>query len=383
MNAIDFPSNNVGYIVGEDTTLLKSIDGGQTWQELPTTGINITTGFDDNFTDIDFVDENVGFLVAGYSGIYATTDGGQTWSIVSGQTSNMCFPQVVYPFSQDHYFAGGAGCFQGAIIDKYQSGTWTTGTLANTFWDTQETVVEMSFRGNTRGLAATRSEYMLRTVDGGITWDTVSTNIMGDLTAVVMVNDTLCYAGYDENGGGFGLLRSIDGGLTWEQDVNSATFFYPAFLSVHAANNGDVYSGAAPSFGGGGLIFETTDGTNWMYQSVDQPINDLASYWDDVTFGVGDSGYLVVNTPLSNLGIQHHSELQFECYPNPVSKQLIIRNPTGEGEVSIRDANGRLLQTQGMNAEMETIDCSHLCAGVYFVVIQQNDQIGVKKFIKE
>ena len=81
-----------------------------------------------------------------------------------------------------------------------------------------------------------------------------------------------------KNGGGFGILRSDDGGLTWSQDINSATFFYPAYLSVAVASNGDFYSGARPSSSPGGLMFETTDGVNWNYEPVDQPINSIDSY---------------------------------------------------------------------------------------------------------
>ena len=34
LKVIDFPTNLVGYIGGEDSLLLKTIDGGQTWEKL-------------------------------------------------------------------------------------------------------------------------------------------------------------------------------------------------------------------------------------------------------------------------------------------------------------------------------------------------------------
>lgn len=386
LNAIDFPSNNVGYIVGEDSTILKTINGGQTWETLGMNGISISS-LSDNFTDIDFIDENTGFLISGYSGTYKTTDGGQTWAIVTGQMSNMCFPHTVYPFSNTNFFVAGGGCFEGAIIDHFVNNQWNNANLSLNFWNSNETIVEMSFNDLSQGLAATRSEYILKTIDAGVNWDTISTGISGELTSVVMVNDTLCFAGYDEIGNGFGILKSVDGGLTWIQDINSATFYYPAYLSVHAAQNGDIYSGAVPSNSPGGLIFESTDITNWNYYNVDQPINAMTSYGSDITFGIGDSGYLVVNTPIVDLGIDGIDGIDlidFNVYPNPVLSELTIENPNTEMmEVTILDASGRILATEFAQSGLNTIDCSNLTNGMYFVKAKIGNKFGLQRIVKQ
>jgi photosystem II stability/assembly factor-like uncharacterized protein len=384
LNAIDFPSPNVGYIAGEDSTILKSIDGGQTWTQLGLNGIGIS-GLDDDFTDIDFVDENVGFIVCGYSGTYRTLDGGQSWTLMTGQTSNMCFPHTVYPFSETDFFSGGAGCFEGAIIDHYVNGTWTTGNLGLNFWDSNQTLLEMSFSDNNRGVAATRGEQMLRTVDGGVNWDTISVNVPDRLTSVVMVNDTLCYAGYEDlNAQGFGILTSIDGGLTWTQDINSATFYYPSYLCVHAADNGDVYSGGFSSNSPGGLIFESTDGTTWDYQTVGQPINDMTSYDSDVTFGVGDNGYLVVNTPPASLSLGTIEPIEFNMYPNPFQNEIIINNESNEKiTATLIDVNGKVLKTQVLVSGETIFNCEELSKGVYLIEIEQGYTRTIKRIIKQ
>ncbi len=380
LSAIDFPTSSVGYIVGYDSTILKTTDGGQTWSQLGLNGIVISSG-DDDFTDVHFVDENTGFIVSGYTGVWKTVDGAQSWSNVSAA---MCFPYTVLPTSGTDYIIGGGDCFEGARLDVVSNSISTPATISTNFWDTQEIVVEMSFANSMLGLAAVRNQYMLRTIDGGSNWDTIPTNISGVHTSVVMVNDTLCYAGYDENGSGFGVLKSTDGGLTWIQDFNSVTFLYPAFLSVHAAGNGDIYAGAVPSTLPNGVIFEAEDGVNWNYTNVDQAINAMTSYGSDVTFGVGDSGYLVVNTPLAELAVNHYTELDVNFYPNPVKNHLCVQNLKGStGQISIRDANGRLLLSKSISSNIETIDCSELSNGVYFVTIHQDNQHGTKKFIKE
>ncbi|MFK7785192.1 MAG: YCF48-related protein [Crocinitomicaceae bacterium] len=382
LNAIDFPSNNVGYIVGQDTTILKTTDGGQTWTQLSLNGIGIAA-LSDDFRDIQFIDENTGFLVAGYSGVYKTIDGAQSWTLVQ---HNMCFPETVFPFSESDYLIGGGDCFTGAKIDKVVNSVSTPASItADGFWFDYEIVLEMSFSGSNRGLAALRNEYMLRTLDGGLNWDTIPVNVPGAITSVVMVNDTLCYGGYeDPNSQGFGILKSIDGGLTWTQDVNSATFYYPTYLCVEAASNGDIYSGGFSSNSPGGLIFESTNGTSWDYQDVEQPINDMTSCGSDITFGVGDSGYLVVNTPVSELSVDDLQLIDFEVYPNPFQQEFMVNNSANEKlEATLLDASGRSVKTMYLELGDNTVNCEGLKNGMYFLQLIQGDTRIVECIIKQ
>jgi photosystem II stability/assembly factor-like uncharacterized protein len=383
LRSIDFPSSNTGYIVGDSATILKTTDGGQTWVEMPTTGIQINQ-FSTTFWDVDFVDDNVGFLSADYNGLYKTTDGGQTWSSMVGQVSNMCFHYAVYPFSANDFIAGGSGCFQGALLDHFENGTWTTGNLASILWDSQQHVTQISFANANVGLAATKSHYMLRTTDGGANWDTIPTSTTGFLTSVVMVDEFLCYAGYDEMGSGLSLMKSTDGGLTWQYDVNTGTFYYPAFLSVHASPAGDIYSGAISTIASGGLIFETSDGTNWSNTTVDQPINGFASSEQDITFGVGDNGLIIVNTAPDFLGTTEFDLQNFKMYPNPASNELIVHNPLNEiNEVFIYDLMGSQVITGSMTSGANTIDISTLSTGVYSVRLQIGNKFQVNRLVKD
>ena len=387
--AIDFPSSSVGYIVGEDTTILKTTDGGQTWSQLSTNGIQ-TQSLAYAITDVHFVDELIGFIVVGYSGTYKTIDGGQSWALVAGQTSNMCFPQTIYPFSENSYFIGGAGCFEGAIIDEFASGTWTRNTPAGLFWDSQENVQEIDFVNSNLGLAAVKNQYLLRTTDGGQSWDTVPTGIdpNGFLTSVLMVNDTLCYAGYaNVNTSGFGVLMSVDGGLTWAEDVNSATFFYPDYFCLTSANNGTIYSGGQPSFGAGGLIFETTLGatTIWDYATVDQPIYDMDSYGNAITFGVGDSGYVVVNTPTIDLAVQQLDVIPtISMYPNPANVELIVESSATILSVKVVNLAGMETKVRQQALTNKAIlNVSELSSGLYSVLITTENGNTTKRFCVE
>lgn len=61
-------------------TILKSVDGGQVWQE-----ITIDTVPDD-VQMVGFIDENIGFVGGHFDGYYQTADGGQTWEFHNENT---------------------------------------------------------------------------------------------------------------------------------------------------------------------------------------------------------------------------------------------------------------------------------------------------------
>ena len=86
LNSISFGTPQVGYIGADDTTLLKTIDGGITWNLMPLTGINLHMIQD--IVHVDFLNANEGYivinnsenLVSHNSATLFTSDGGITWS---------------------------------------------------------------------------------------------------------------------------------------------------------------------------------------------------------------------------------------------------------------------------------------------------------------
>jgi photosystem II stability/assembly factor-like uncharacterized protein len=385
LNDIDFPTDMVGYIAADSGILLKSIDGGENWDEVIHSGIDPTNSF--NFVDIDFVDADNGFAVTGPTmpTVFKTVDGGTTWEDISAPFTSVCYKNSLFAIDANNTFLGGAGCFQSGQIERFNNGVWSVMGVNYESFDTYETVLSIDFYNNNYGLAAMRGQFMLRTIDGGTTWDTIPTGISatGHLTSVDIVNDTLAYAGYDENGGGFGILRTVDGGLTWEQDMESATFFYPAFLSVAHSSIGDIYSGALSSNSPGGLIFERTTGNTWWdYQQVDQAIYSMDGYGDDVMFGVGDSGYVVVNTPFNQLSTTNNYDLiELTVFPNPANDRINVKQEGGFMNIQILSIQGQVVHQSELTKSLETIDISNLESGTYLLYCDlRSDPV---KFIKQ
>ena len=385
LNAIDFASATVGYIVGDSTTLLKTVDGGLNWTVVNHSGLS-TSSFSHRLVDVKFIDEQIGFVVLedDNDGAFKTIDGGLTWTPASNSGSNLCFKHSVYVNSETDYFVGGAGCFQSAQVDHYSNGAWSISTINYETFNPDDYVTEMDFHTNV-GLAALNGQYFLRTVDGGATWDSIPSQLNTDrkLTSVMFVSADTVYAGYEQDIlPGFGFLISTDAGLTWS--VQSTTgFFYPAARSFMQSNNGNLYAGgiAVNDFG---IIFASTDGVTWTEETVDYPLNDMAGYGNDVAFAVGDSGYVITNLTTGTLGLSDGAEtLDINVYPNPTHDLLYVESESGTPAFyNLLNLQGQVV-LRGIDAgDASAVDLSHLPAGVYFLKPADGARHAVHRIVK-
>jgi photosystem II stability/assembly factor-like uncharacterized protein len=80
--AISFPNANVGYIAGANGTILKSTDAGLSWKKIRN-GDAITVS-DKAFRDIYFLDEDYGYIIGEGGLCWRTEDGGDNWIIIDG-----------------------------------------------------------------------------------------------------------------------------------------------------------------------------------------------------------------------------------------------------------------------------------------------------------
>ncbi|MEZ4938511.1 MAG: YCF48-related protein [Crocinitomicaceae bacterium] len=389
LTTIDFPSPMVGYIGGEDSVLLKTIDGGQTWNQVNFTGITFLSGGYD-FMRLDFVDENIGYATIGpYTGTYKTTDGGLTWTQIT-TSGSLCYNHGLYMMGDGYGFVGGAGCFQGENMDKISAGVSSAVTINTPSWN-NHLIVDIDFNPNqfnSFGLAVSSGGRVLRTTDFGNTWDTITTHLTNTtpLTSISIVNDTLAYAGYDAGGSIQGLLISTDAGLTWASDINTGSFHYPIFYDVYKAPNGNVFSGAKSTTTGDGVIFEKDELGVWSAIDVNFPIRNMTSYNDSIVWGVGENGYVVTNRNFSQLSVfEHNTEYKLTVYPNPASEAISLQLPENLSqttyEIEICALNGQVLR-QFYN-ESKNLPIKNLNTGKYLLKIKFNFTVWHTLFIKE
>ncbi|MFT5981485.1 MAG: hypothetical protein ACI898_002265 [Flavobacteriales bacterium] len=71
-------------------------------------------------------------------------------------------------------------------------------------------------------------------------------------------------------------------------------------------------------------------------------------------------------------------------YPNPTNSTLTLQSESGKvmnGDVSIFDLNGRLIESKNMNASFMQFDVSALQAGVYVIQLRQSTGVSTVQFM--
>jgi photosystem II stability/assembly factor-like uncharacterized protein len=384
LRSIQFVNDQIGYI-GGDSTLLRTTDGGLTWTAVAIDTIPINAWQQLDIYDMHWFNENHGIIMSGiWSGAFETFDGGTSWVTVPFAHNGFCQTTAVHFIDQTTGFAGGAGCFEGHIIDRFANGTWAETTDPES-WDPQSWISAIGFRDADLGLAGTANGTLLRTTDGGLTWDSVP-NVAGDsaITDFIFHADGRIRATH-RYGEAFGIMISTDDGLTWQYDNETSTFFYPKMNAAHIDGIGTTYLGGMETNSNiNGVIFNDRGGF-WNWDMVDEPVNDIASHSDSITFLVGDSGSIRVNIDPILLGLSTATEgIGFQLAPNPVHDLVRISGITGTiGYIRILDMAGREVAGVSAPTIATGIDVSHLRAGTYSLSVQTDMGIGTRMFIKD
>lgn len=384
LNCVDFPSENIGYIGGNDTLLLKTTDGGDNWTSIDFQGVTVFGG-GEHITAIQFLNDTVGYMVVGpYGGTYKTTDGGFNWTLQT-VTGNFCYVDALHFFNETDGVLGGSGCFEGELIQLINAGSSSLANAESGFGGGPNSMItDFDFLNGSLGLATSADSRIYRTTDGGANWDTIPVPVSTPLTSVKFIDDTLVYAGYDDLGGSFGLLVSTDAGASWGMDGNSATFYYPAFHEIIETNSDQIYVGAAAQFEPG-LIMEY-NGQWWNYYNVDQPIFGMDTYSDSVVWAVGDSGYVVTNFQAGSVGLgASKKQIEFNVYPNPCQDAIAINLSGYDNDVDellIFDMNGQERLKLNGSSIQQSIDVSALSAGMYMICLRSKNGVSTERFIK-
>ena len=413
---IDFPSPEIGYIGAANGELLKSTDGGFTWELVSFTVSTPNPNVLGAIYDIEFSDVNNGYMLMSTNGpswnasyLYTTSDGGNTWQNFT-HDGNVMEMGSIFSNNNDHLFLGGVGFFESSLILEYDNFSWSQNVgIPTSISPTTAVVVDMDFHENL-GLAATNGEYILRSDDYGQTWDTVNTNIDENtlISSVLIIDEFIAYAGYENNGISFGLLKSEDGGLSWSQDMNSATFLYPKWNCLDQSES-TVINHVRPVYAGGtigtgtsaefnGVIFESFDGFNWNYSVVEKSINAISSndYEQFIdftggtnlikkTFAVGNSGYLITNDTIQSLSINESDVFDLEIYPNPAIDQVTITIENANSwDVKIFDNSMKEMSVDiDSSKSKKKINISTLAAGIYYITFTNKGQKITKTVVKK
>ncbi|MDR3610076.1 MAG: YCF48-related protein [Ignavibacteriaceae bacterium] len=287
LNTISSFDTSTIVAAGELGTILRSTDGGTTWN-----ANNVSSSI--IFYGSAFTPSGTGWLVGNAGTILKTTNSGLSWNLQNSGVSSVV--TGIYAFDNQIVIAITS---DGTVIKTTNGGTtWSLqATIPNAgvlrsvhFLDTQTGFIA---GGNFSGTLYFTGGYVYKTTDGGTTWKLVfsSSRI---LTGVQAVSNTMVYTvglnGY--------FYRSTDGGTNWSyRDPGTSDWLFA--LHFFSDNEGFILGGSSnyPP-----LINYTTNGTKWSTFSASPTYKVNSCSFPNINTGfcANDGGVLLKLTRNSN-----------------------------------------------------------------------------------
>ena len=369
LHDIFFINQDIGWVVGNDGVIRKTIDGGVTW-----TGS--LSGVIWDLRGVFFQNATRGWAVGKEGTLLITTDGGTSWSSTnnSGVTEHL---RSVYFASDNNGWAVGDN---GTNLQSTDNGvTWSTGSLPGNL-----AFSDIYFKNATTGWVTSQLGNIYRTTDGGTTWEESSAG-SDDLTAVHFIDAS---TGWTSTTVDTIIYKSTDGGANW----------IPQDISGEGNLNGVFSVSPSEVWGVGNKMtcIKTDDGGNtWNGVEVDSSTpDDLrdAFFFPGIRGWVcGEDGRIyrtdvMVSTEETWAAKGYHL---FDNAPNPFQESTMLGFEIPQSEmISIRvyNLNGKLVKSiapQNYPAGIHHMEFERngLAEGMYFFELKAGDFVDTKKMI--
>ncbi len=395
---VRFTGPTTGIAVGYQGAILRTIDGGTTWEAQ-------ASGTTNHLRGVDFPEPSTGIAVGEFGTILRTTDGGVSWSDLSippTQTTNLSFLGVAFGDPSSGLVVGRLDSALGpqtmltrsAILRTTDGGqNWVRVSVS---WDRELSAV--SFGGLSTATAVGAGGLIIRTTDRGIHWDAqegISDPETGKEPITALRLNGVTFAGPFSGivVGDYGtILRTLDGGATWEIDSSGTTSNLYGAWSVNGAD--------AVVVGNVATILTTSDGGATWHRTAATTTNNLyAVHFLDVDRGtiVGDKGIVLrtalASTPTSVPGnervLMPEDFSLSQNYPNPFNGMTNFEyRIANRGFVSLKvfDILGREIATLVDGEKLPGVyrvqwNAANFASGVYFCRMQSGNFIQTRKVL--
>ena len=251
LSAICFVDDTHGWTVGDEGTILHTSDGGNTW-------LSKKSPVPFFLLDVQFIDKQTGWIVTERTTILHTTDGGRSWAI-QFQDQDYMLKAISFCDSMHGWAVGEYGFIyhtaDGGTTWEHQAGRFDwdeeTGEIigGNYLFD----VVAMD---PSNAWAVGIDGYVSRTIDGGKTWERVTTTIPAThllgITAGKKGGILIC--------GESALFVSADGGRTFSQRSEDPVITYGWLNNATVAPDGRMIAAGKE----GWVYMSSDDGKSWQ-----------------------------------------------------------------------------------------------------------------------
>ncbi|MCK6604866.1 MAG: YCF48-related protein [Ignavibacteriaceae bacterium] len=320
VNSVQYLNNNTWFYCGNNGYFAKTTDGGQTFTHKYDAGLPLPVQPEalNNNMDLHFFDETNGIMVGTGSVILKTTNGGTSWNPVPGNPLNTLvrnLQAIYFTDSQNGYISGSNG-----VILKTTDGGNSWSILSQSLVTT--TISDIWSLDNQIVITSTQTGNVLRSSDGGATWASVSTGA-GFVGFAVAGNSTMILTG----GGNGRVRKSTDLGLTWtaaNTGIAASAIIYDIEITenyIHVTGTGrTVYS-------------STNSGSNWSSRLIISELSHnilklAASPSGDTILTVGNLGgnyalFGLNSTPAAFSSYQTLIAME-DVYMSGISKKIIF-----------------------------------------------------------
>ncbi|HPI38653.1 MAG TPA: YCF48-related protein [Ignavibacteriaceae bacterium] len=297
MRDVKFIDATTGWLVGNKGTIYKTTDSGLNW-------ILQSAGTEKDLVKAFFLDANTGWTATVDGSIFKTTDGGDTWTEYN---YSVTAPWIVF-----------AICDLVKFIDQ-NTGFMLAGKLRNIYllktidggitWSIKDSLVhnstarrwyDIDFNGNNGIMVGDKKDIQKYTTDLGETW-TSSTSIndafFRDLKYVKFLTPTEVIAigeGNEFSGVPVPVYKSTDAGVNWVKKNQSFATVYDRVRGAYFKNALEGYGVGSDGFSKAFVVKTTDGGETWTHDVLDYAFGLQALAGSgDFLFALGTSSHFI------------------------------------------------------------------------------------------
>lgn len=249
---IEAVDSNYVYAAVNNGTILRSTDGGNTYFSVTVSPNQLLT--------LDFVSIDTGFAAGQGGVVYKTTNAGVNWTFLNASTLNN-FWDICALSGSELYLAAYYGTIRKSLN---AGGTFTPAYAYNLNYEDIHMVNSMI------GYACALDGYLVKTTDGGLTWNDQTSGSTENLNEIFFVD---AKTGYIACTAGT-VLKTTDGGDNFNLAVIS-----PNNSEVLISGSTSVIRWASAESGNVKLEFSTNDGNQWNTIQNSLPANSFQYNW--------------------------------------------------------------------------------------------------------